>query len=129
MADLADVVQHAGGFNSRSVGIEVVSPGNATPGWEPYIGTVRGKPRLMARFKEAQVRSTYALLNDLTTILGLPRIFPTSPDGIVFTDLLDVRTLDEYRGCLGHIHVDTNRKKWDPVPHIMQDIENMWRGK
>lgn len=126
MADLADVVQHAGSFNARSVGIEVVNPGNACPGWQSYTDRVRGKNRLMSRFTEAQVRAVYALLNDLSAILGLPTAFPTDASGVVLRDLLDADTLAQWRGSLGHIHVDANRKKWDPVPHIMQDVQDLW---
>lgn len=124
MADVAHVVQHAGSANSYSVGIAMVNPGNPTPGWETYSDVVNGKIRACARFTQKQVDACKALCETLSDRLGLPRTFPCSKDGKVLRGLLDASTLKSWSGFLGHIHVDAG--KWDPVPHIMQDISDAW---
>jgi hypothetical protein len=125
MADVAHIVQHAGADNSYSVGVALVNPGNPASGWESYTDVVHGCKRNCARSPKKQVDACKALCEALSDILGLPRTFPCSPDGTVLRGLLDASTAKSWTGFLGHIHVSAT--KWDPVPHIMQDISDAWR--
>jgi N-acetyl-anhydromuramyl-L-alanine amidase AmpD len=78
-------------------------------------GTVNGAALVQPDYTEAQYRTLEALLPELRRLL--PRIgdrVPREPGGAVREDALDAPDLAEFRGVLGHSHVQ--RDKHDPGP-------------
>lgn len=124
MADVDDVTYHAGGYNSRSVGIEIanrgVAPAHRKYPRDMYADTAHGKRISFLRFYDAQVDSAYRLFRHLSEVLGLYPEFPIDDRGVVDRSRLSRAFLATYSGHVGHMHL--SGRKIDPSPHLMEDL-------
>jgi N-acetylmuramoyl-L-alanine amidase len=159
--DVKERAWHATSSNTRSVGIEIASPGahpvrNSKPLDEWYSRDAAGRTRITIpeRFGDGGIRTTnfvghpariepitgeiqgqqlvqydftpeqYRALTRLTAALCtvLPKIrcdYPRDASGKLITRKLPDDELRDYRGVLGHFHIQTN--KVDPGPAFQWD--------
>jgi N-acetylmuramoyl-L-alanine amidase len=87
---------------------------------ELIMGEVQGRRLSQYDFTRQQYRALARLTAALCTVL--PRItcdYPRDADGKLITHKLPAEMFDQYRGVLGHYHVQTN--KVDPGPALQWD--------
>lgn len=127
MADIATVTQHAGTANGWSVGVEICSRGTApnlpAHSRPEYSDTAHGRRLDFLRFTSDEVRAAKALCRVFCELTGLPHTFPIE-DGtsaMVRRGELSAKELRNWHGLLGHMHITS--RKFDPSPHIMDDIQ------
>lgn len=111
-ADLADACVHVGDrdINSRSIGVEICSPGTEYQalrlGLSPTVipRTVAGRRVHAVAFTDAQLASWTRLCEALATAFGIPRVVP--PDAERMTKAQSRK----YRGAMEHLHVPGTTK-------------------
>lgn len=124
MADANAFCAHAQGVNDRSVGIEIISRGDAgrevpTRDIErdTVIEVIHGKQVKYAAFTAEQVTSTLALVRALCEAYALPMRVPTA-DGEVLARAMVEDELERFRGVIGHLH--TRAGKRDPGLRLLR---------
>lgn len=121
--DLVERAYHAEQENSISIGVEICNRGRYNPSelnrlppeWRtrPHHDVVVNGFRYDAYdFRPEQYESIVALTRTLLRIF--PNLKPEVPErnGEVIMDTLE-RPLD-FHGIVGHLHVDLDKRKWDP---------------
>lgn len=118
MADLATVTYHAGMYNVRSIGVEVVNrarpPASPRRPRETYRDTVHDSAGPWLRFTDAQIAAAQALHREICDVTGIPRDVRTE------RTRLTAGSLSVFRGSVGHYHLSEN--KVDPVPHLLDEL-------
>lgn len=126
---------HAGRFNGRSIGIEVVNYGFAWPvshkinvsrvpkggrSRTVYKTKVNGKRKYLADFSASQTSSIVRLISCLLdNIETIPPEVPFGEDGVL-QRTMTYHEATAFAGVCGHYHL--NRKKIDPGTRIMQTL-------
>ncbi len=118
--------------------MEGIDPGFRKPGFvgrparpEPVAGEIQGRKLLQYDFTPEQYRSLAKLTAALCRIFPeLPCEYPRDGDGELVRGKLPEETLRNYRGLLGHFHIQTD--KVDPGPafdwdRVVRDAQ--WYGK
>jgi hypothetical protein len=87
---------------------------------EPVVGMIQGRELVMYDLTPEQYDSLGKLTKALTRVLpGIRRDVPRDALGQVIREQLDDETLRNYRGILGHYHIQQN--KIDPGPALDWD--------
>jgi hypothetical protein len=118
----------AGPYNPRSVGCEITNygfmgnPRDPIPTRERDRGTytmvMNGRARTFARFYPEQIKSGIALgLAVSDAIPTIPKIVPTSQNGVLFPNAIKASRLKTFKGHLGHFHLTTNKS--DPGADLL----------
>jgi hypothetical protein len=125
---------HAGRFNRRSIGIEVVNYGFKWPPskkWNLFKLSKKGKERLVYNttingksvyLADFNLKQSYSILRLLSMLTGKIKSIPVT----VPSDLYNAMTSEEadsFRGICGHYHL--SKRKLDPGTNIMQTIESV----
>lgn len=118
--DLKERAWHATTSNNRSIGIEIAHTGTIRAN-DPRVtssmirGTIQGQDLAQAPFTEAQYRALVKLTAALCAVFPeLKCDYPRDSAGDLVRRKLDDETLKNYKGLLGHYHIQTN--KVDPGP-------------
>lgn len=110
-----------GGVRTR--GFLAGSPRPARP--LPITGEIQGQTLTQFDLTDAQYDSLIKLTATLCEVFpNLPCTYPQTHEGELITHALDPAVLANYRGVLGHYHIQTN--KVDPGPAF--DWERLRRG-
>lgn len=120
--DLQERAYHATVANNRSIGIEIANIGAFPIGemgiaamHNPSRGTVNGIELAQEDFTPAQYAALGRLIDALCqTFPRISRDFPRNTDGGVAKSKLSDGELANFRGILGHFHIQEN--KVDPGP-------------
>ena len=87
---------------------------------EIIAGKIQGKDLWQYDFTEEQYRALTKLIATLTTVFPRMRLdYPRDASGALVRKKLDDAVFDDYRGLLGHYHVQVN--KTDPGPALDWD--------
>jgi N-acetyl-anhydromuramyl-L-alanine amidase AmpD len=134
--DLAYMGFHAGGFNARSVGVELCNRGDAKRFPSFYSRTdpkrnvatckIHGHVYLAFDYTPEQYRAMRSLTKALARALpNMPIDYPQLSPGYQAWEVIpDAKS---YAGLLGHYH--TVRKKWDPGPFDFKVFCESLRGQ
>ena len=119
MADPGSTVTFHGNFmNETSVGVEIVNRGvpPCITGHlrEVYRHSFRGVERNFLGFYQAQVTSTWELLQVLGEMYGIPLVWPEGQD------VMPQKAAQSYHGVLGHHHFI--QTKLDPSPRLWDQL-------
>ena len=134
--DLAYMGFHAGGFNARSVGVEICNRGDAKRFPTFYSRTdprrnvatckIHNHIYLAFDYTEAQYRAMRSLTRALARALpNMPIDYPQLSPGYQAWEMID--NAKSYAGLLGHYH--TTRRKWDPGPFDFKVFCESLRGR
>jgi N-acetylmuramoyl-L-alanine amidase len=122
--DTKERAWHATKANDRSVGVEIANlgtfpiEGRLPPG--AVVGMIQGQDLWMEDFTPAQYQALAHLTAALCTALPQLRCdYPRDADGRVIPHILSDDEFQQFRGVLGHYHVQTN--KVDPGPAFQWD--------
>lgn len=126
MCDVNALCAHAEGVNVRSVGIEMISRGNArnvpTRGVERPVITERihNQPVVYAGFTVEQQVACIQLVSTLCAHYQLPMRVPMDGEHVRATRLTP-NELRTYRGVIGHLHaMPPKRTKCDPGLRMLE---------
>lgn len=107
-----------GPYNPRSFGIEIANYGfRDDPSEIPRAGrarplydcTIRGKPRKLAAFSDAQIRALVAWCDQMSELIPtVPRCLP-GQNGRLFTGTMSRSQAARYSGWLGHFHLSASK--------------------
>jgi len=120
------VTQHVKNWNDHFLaGIEIanraVPPSSGRVPRDSYEDEVHGGRFTMLRFTPMQVGMAFDLCKWLTDNSAIDYAFPTTLDKKkVFRKRMTDPELLQFNGIVGHYHCTT--KKWDPVPHLLDDL-------
>jgi len=129
------VTLHAGIVNTRSLGIEVCSPGYSTgKAWalersrgvvrREYVDTIRGQRVRLLDYTDAQQVATLALVTSWCELHGIPKRVPTERDGSLVRRQLSAEELASFRGVIGHYHCHDT--KHDPGTAPLLALAKAW---
>ncbi len=122
---------HAGDANAWSIGIEFIGRGSDLK--RPQKGFLRervteriqGQKVSYDELLPAQIEAGVKLIEALCHLYQLPIVVPEDGTGAVKLERLDDKTLDRYRGVIGHMHC--HPVKYDPGAALLRAVQA--RGK
>jgi N-acetyl-anhydromuramyl-L-alanine amidase AmpD len=126
--DLQERAYHATVANNRSIGIEIANVGAFPPGaagiptlHDPKRGTVHGIELVQSDFTLQQYAALAKLIDALCrTFPMIERRVPRDDGGAVIMTKLRDDELENFRGILGHFHIQEN--KVDPGPAFQWEL-------
>lgn len=134
--DLAYMGFHAGGFNARSIGVEMCNRGDAKrfpnfysrsdPKRNVATCKIHDHVYLAFDFTPEQYRAMRSLTRAIARALpNIPIDYPQLSPGYQAWEVIP--NAKSYAGLLGHYH--TIRKKWDPGPFDFKEFCESLRGQ
>jgi len=127
---------HAGKFNSRSIGIEVVNYGFrkwnvAVPKRgqtrDREVETIHGKERRVAKFYPSQLSAVRVLTELLCDEMVIPARVPRYSNGMLVDSVPSKEYLDSFSGICGHFHL--SKRKIDPGREILEMFQYDSQGR
>jgi N-acetyl-anhydromuramyl-L-alanine amidase AmpD len=135
--DLLESAQHAEQANSLSIGIEICNRGDASRNeldrLPPDYRTrpvkdvvVNGHSFHAYDFRPEQYSSVLALVRVLVRLF--PQVKPIYPERDGKPLLETLRDPGAFAGIVGHLHVDRERRKWDPGAFDWESLKRALHG-
>lgn len=123
--DASALCSHAKGYNTGSVGVEIVNAATDKPGrYERALlkERVHGIDATRAAFLAPQTKAALALVRSLCSAYGLPLAVPMRGNDVL-SSVMDQQEKADWRGVVGHLHVDRN--KVDPGLALLRAVAAM----
>lgn len=122
--DLDLVALHAGAYNGRSIGIEIqnkgVPPENKKFPRGRYLTELKGKKRSLLMFNLDQVEMLLVWLDDMCSLLDIPRKLPRDKHGEVPRVLMTPKAIAAHKGVIFHYHL--SGPKIDPGTQLIDTL-------